>query len=257
MSHLDRSVRPNVLSAPGEVAARERAEAIFRRLDELGSLRGQALVIPSRDLDDREVALTRLERVADLHGRGPLLDQALTAVRETLLVREASPGIEGPYGIDIRGTHRIEDEVAMLAAIEDAVAVAITEDLLEPADAITLSTPGRRMLGVPDIDLGVTDAMIAGGAATRDEVVETDGRLTWDDSARDRAAIEGDDEATDAVDEEAELEAAAERRSRRAAVFVIIAALAIPAALSTGAASSLPLLVVIVAAAGLLAWLFG
>jgi hypothetical protein len=129
-------------------------------------------------------------------------------------------------------------------AIEDAVAVAVVEDLLDPATAVALSSPGRRLLGLAPLDAPPSDG--------REEPVESDVAepATGPDETGDEAAADG-------ADPEAELEEAEARdalRERRAALFVGGGAIALIAAYTVGV--GLPGLVLVVLAVALLAWLF-
>lgn len=169
-------IEPNRLSAPGEAAARARVEALYAAADRLGPPDLWLSPVPRRDLEEREVLLAALERVADAHGRGALLDEARTWLRDALEARAVSrwTAETGATGQVIAG--RPEDAAAIVLAIEDAVSVAVTEDLLDPGGAATLANPGRQLLGIASLPDG------PGGPGERE------GARSWEPSADDWAA---------------------------------------------------------------------
>jgi hypothetical protein len=229
---LSREPVQNVLTAPGERAARERVEELFARIDELGPNDLKVGAVPSIDLEARETLLTDLEHVADAHGRGLLLDESRGRVRDALLSRGTSwqtttLSRSGPAG-------RVEDKVAIVRGLEDAVSVAVVEDILDPETACVLSEPGRVLLGLDPLD-----------PATRD--VEVDPGPGEEPASPEAAA-------DDAESELAEAEARDALRLRRGALFVGCGAIALIAAYTVGV--GLPGLVLVVLAVGLLAWLF-
>lgn len=151
-------ITPNRLSAPGERAARERVEALYARVDELGPADIAGLVIRPRDPDERENLLDGLERAAHARGLGPLLVESRRTVREALLARFAAELPPGTFGVSVPFGSRPEDRVALVAAVEDAVAVAVAQDAIDPDDAATLADPGRRILGLPTLAAPGVDA---------------------------------------------------------------------------------------------------
>jgi hypothetical protein len=228
---------------------------IFAAADSLSAEDLHRTVVPRRDLEEREILLAELERLADGHGRGPLLDESRTWLRDGLLKRAAWVWTSGSRMMPVGTGARPEDEVQLVLAIEDAVSVAVAEDLLEPAAAATLANPGRWLLGLEPLPGE------AAGHATGD------GRPGWA-ASRDEPGVWDKPPAAEAADDPDELsdgdemgdadEMGVDARSRRAAVFAIVAAVAIPGAVAGGfGADQLPLIVVIVAAIALLAWLFG
>jgi hypothetical protein len=144
----------------------------------------------------------------------------------------------------ILSSGRVEDRVAVIAAIEDAVAVAVVADAMKPDDAWALAGPGMQLLGVPPTDLP--------SAAQLEPTALADGEDASRTKRADGTADDGD--AGLAAELEAEEEARASLRQRRAAVFVIVAAIAVPAALTLDI--GLIGLVLVVLALALLAWLF-
>jgi hypothetical protein len=246
-------IEPNRLSAPGELGARQRVEEVFARLDELGPVVGQ-VPVPRLDLEEREVLLNDLEQLADRTGRGALLDEARDAVRDALLEREAVRWPAGTYGLDVRGTSTVEDRIEVISAVEDAVSVAVMEDLLDPETATALGEPGRRMLGLPALGPAVPAWPAPAAPATDGTQEPVADALTDPEDVADAAAA-----GTPWADADADLEADQSvdgMRGRRAAVFVILAAIAIPAVLAGGfVGGELVLGVVVVAAIGMLVWM--
>ncbi len=250
------TARPNELTLPGERAARERADAIFAAADSLSAEDLHRTVVPRRDLEERQILLADLERLADGHGRGSLLDESRRWLRDGLLVRAAGIWTSGSRAMPVGTGARAEDEVQLVLAIEDAVSVAVVEDLLEPAAAATLANPGRWLLGLEPLP-GAAAGRAAGDdwtekAAPSDEPGDPDTPPDAETAADAESFLMPTDAA--AADEMSGVDA----RARRAAVFAIVAAVAIPGAVAGGfGADQLPLIVVIVAAVAILAWLFG
>jgi hypothetical protein len=138
---------PNRLSAPGERAAYARVEALFERIDLLSPARLASIVVAERDPVVREELLAAVERLADGGGRGGLLDEARETVRSRLLERATQVWPTGLVVGDMQlSSGRVEDRVGVVAAIEDAVAVAVVEDVMDPDEAEALAGPGRRIL---------------------------------------------------------------------------------------------------------------
>ncbi len=269
-------LQPGRLSVPGEGAVRARVEAVFDAADRLSPPELWLPDVPRRDEGERRDLVADLEELASRYGRRPLLDEARGRVRDELMERAVSRSVSssGAMGQQVGG--RAEDLTRLLAAIEDAVAVAVVEDVLDPAAAATLANPGRILLGLMPLpgrpqepaarpgpvvaDDDVASDELADGELTQgDEVADdalADGDLTEGDQPADGELTEGDEVADDELADD-EL-ARGDRQARRAAVFVIVAAVAVTAAMSFGGlAGSLPLLLVVVAASLLLAWLFG
>jgi hypothetical protein len=241
---------PNQLTAPGERAARARVEALFERIDEIGPAI-RFLPVPRLDLVAREALLADVEGLADRNGRGALLDEARERLRDGLLRLAGTRLQPGWIGQPIASTGTIEDQIARQMAIEDAVTVAVVEDLLDDDTIGALSSPGKRMLGMPlpgfDGDRMADGADDTAGREPSGDVT-TAGEAALDDAAPDdddRAAAEAQ---VEAIEQEAAL------RQRRAVVFVAAMAIVLPLGVAGGV--SLPILVVIAIAALFLAWVF-
>ena len=140
-------IRPNTLAAPGERAARARVEAVFEAIDRLSTADLNSAPVPRVDLDGRAARLDRVHDLAAGLGRGALLDDALGAVRDAVLDRigDMRPY---PYAVNPTGAARVEDQAAIVAALQDLVAVAVVEDRLDPAEAAQLAAPGRQLVGL-------------------------------------------------------------------------------------------------------------
>jgi hypothetical protein len=133
---------------PAELDARERVGTVYAALDRLAPEDLTNAPVPPRDLEERTVLLAELERIADRRGRGPLLDEARATLHDGLADRAASRFRDESGAAGRVTTGRAEDIAGMALALEDAVSVAATEDLLHPRDAAALADPGRRMLGL-------------------------------------------------------------------------------------------------------------
>jgi hypothetical protein len=138
-------LRANELSNPGERNAQARVEALFERLDELPRLAGLVVPTPALPTEERDELVAEVESLARRLGLRELLDDARDHARDRLLARYAS---EGRAWMLHEATGRSSDEVMLVVAVGDAVAVAVVEDHLDPARAETLAGPGRRILGI-------------------------------------------------------------------------------------------------------------
>ena len=217
---------PNRLSVPGERAARQRMEEVFVRLDALGPLDLANLGVPLRDPEQRDALLADLRRAVEKRGLGNLLDQARSAVHDALLARTSSEFPAGTYSVTIRGSARVEDQVALMNAIEDVVAVAVAEDVIEPGVARSLAEPGRAILGLPPLRLaGAADDPAPGAEADP----------PWAPTARDWAEA---DRAAVPVDRGALLPGV---RGMWLAFLVIAAVTGVTAGLAWGIAAGEPL----------------
>jgi hypothetical protein len=180
-------IEPNRLSTPGERAARRRVEAIFERIDALTAADLDLIAARPPDPDLRDDLLAGLEDAADRHGRGELLEEARSAVRDELFRRISATfpsdritggTLPGPSTDDIAG---------LVLVLQDLVAVAVTEDFLAPDPAATLAEPGRELLGLaePAMDDGGPSAPEAGHDArwapsAADWAAADEGRTTVD-----------------------------------------------------------------------------
>ncbi len=228
-------IEPNRYTAPGEIAARTRVEALFARIDELGPDL-QLLPVPGFDLEAREIALEELEALADRRGRGALLDEARRRVRDGLSARMATRQPGYPLGQELLTSGTVEDQVARMMAIEDMVSVAVVEDLLDREAIAFLSAPGRRLLGLAPLDPPEVPDEMADVPAPE--------AMTADDQA----------DADEADADEDEIEAASAKRQQRVALFLMIGLVVLLIAWSNGI--ELPMIALILLAVALIAWLF-
>jgi len=141
------NTQPNRLAKPGEHAARARLEALLEQVDRLSPADLNSAPVPHPDPEQRDALIESLELAADRAGRGDLLDEARDAVREALLRRFVDQWPTRPYGSAYHTVSRTDDQASVISAIEDAVAVAVMEDLLDPVDAAILGEPGLLVLG--------------------------------------------------------------------------------------------------------------
>jgi hypothetical protein len=178
-------IQPNRLTDPAERAARERVEVVFAALDRLSRDELWGLVISPRPEVDRDQLLASLESAAATRRRTELLDEARSGVRDALQARMASGYPAGVYGVTATSASRVEDRVEVALAIEDAVSVAVTEDLIRPENAAALADPGRTLLGLPP--LSVDDAMAVPPATPAWEPSADD----WREAARESIDPDG------------------------------------------------------------------
>jgi hypothetical protein len=131
---------------PAEREARARVEEVYAAVDRLTPEDLAHTPLPPRDLEERAALLAELERVVARWGRGALLDEARDTLRQALAARAMSRyrAESGAVGVVTGG--RPEDVAQLVLALEDAVAVAVAEDLLDPRDAAALADPGRRIV---------------------------------------------------------------------------------------------------------------
>jgi hypothetical protein len=145
-------IEPNRLSIPGEVAARERVEAVCSHIDELSGLDLANLVVAPRDPEEREVLLADLEQAADARGLGELLDEARNTVRDArsrACPRTFRPGPTRSASRRPRGRRPREPAGGDRGRRGGRVA----QDVVEPEVAVELAEPGRSILGLPPLDL--------------------------------------------------------------------------------------------------------
>ena len=138
-------IQPNRLSVPGEAAARQRVEVVFEAIDGIPTDRLHGVALSPRE--DRDRLVETLEGAVAAAGRGALLDEARDSVRNALSQRLAAVFPAGNAGLTLHATGRAADQVELVAAIDDAVAVAVAEDLLDPADARRAVGAGSRAAG--------------------------------------------------------------------------------------------------------------
>lgn len=239
-------IEPNRLSVPGEAAARGRVEALFQAIDRLNGADLAGVVVSARDGEPRTSLLAELEARAAERGRTRLLDEARGAVRDTVLTRISSEWPAGTYTARPRATARAEDQVALVAALEDAAAVAVMEDALDPGTAAWLGEPGWTVLGL--------ESPLGAASARTDEIDPsrpgTTGRhLAWEPSPDDwqEAAI-----GETAVDRHV---SPAGTRGLRVAFFGLAGVGGVLGAITWGVATDqLPLAALIAAAVAAVCW---
>jgi hypothetical protein len=223
----------------GERAARERVEAVYAAVDRLAPSDLSFSMVQRRDLEERTILLADLEREVDRFGRGALLDEARSWLRDAITERMSSRAFRAETGVSgIASVGRPEDIAQGALALEDVVSVAVAEDLLDPEDAAALAEPGRRLLRLLPLEGTSPDPIpVAGG---------------WEPSAADWAAAAGD--GVEAVDHE---EPMAGSRDLQAWVFAVLGGIGVLAAITLGATTGEWLLAVLAAVtvAGL-AWTF-
>jgi hypothetical protein len=141
-------IEPNRLTDPAERAARERVEVVFTAVDAFSPGQLADLVISARDQDERDRLLRIVQGAVAAHGRDELLTTARNAVRDALNARINEANLAGPHGFVTISASRVEDRVAVVAAIEDVVAVAGTKDRGRADGPSTLPGPGWSLLGL-------------------------------------------------------------------------------------------------------------
>ena len=132
-------------------AARERASEALRggRPPVAPGSASGGVVIGARDMDERTVARRPSRRRWRPAGETSCSTEgAGRTIRDVLHGRVAAAHPVGTYGITITSGSRVDDRVAISLAIDDAVSVAVAEDLLEPDMAARLADPGRALLGL-------------------------------------------------------------------------------------------------------------
>lgn len=161
-------IEPNRLTDPADRAARERVEEVFAAIDRLSPDQLWGVVIGARDMDERKRSLAILESAVAARRRDDLLDDARAQVRDALHGRVGAAHPVGTYGITTSSASRVEDRVGVSLAIDDAVSVAVAEDLLELDMAARLADPGRALLGLdplPGLEPSPDGAETTGRAA--------------------------------------------------------------------------------------------
>ncbi|HYO44254.1 MAG TPA: hypothetical protein VES19_13745, partial [Candidatus Limnocylindrales bacterium] len=199
----------------GERAARERVEAVYLAVDRLTPDDLRLTPMQTRDAETRALLVARVESVAADAGRGILLGEARSWLREAIGARTLAryQPEAGVWGVPSGGV--VQDRVEVLLALEDAVSVAVTQDLLDPDEAALLADPGRRLLGLEPLPVPGVAAEPPPNA--------------WEPSATDWAAAAGEGPA--AVDPD---EPMAGSRTVQRAVFGTLGAFAVAFALLYG-----------------------
>ena len=124
------------MSDPRLDAARERVAAIF---DQSSRMELQVVVVAPPDAE-RRGARERARDAAIVAGRGPLLDEAVQAARDTMIRLFARSGFSGTWAATDMAVSvlRASDRVAAEAALEDAVIAAVVADLVDEETLDTL-----------------------------------------------------------------------------------------------------------------------
>ena len=135
---------------PGMEAARTRVAAL---LDTLPLIDLQVVVVSMPD-ETRQVARAKAIEAAAAAGRGALLDEATSAVREAVLGIFSRSGFSGTWALTDMAVSvtRAEDRVAAAAALEEAAMAAVVEDIVdeETTDILRSTTAGLfDMTGMP------------------------------------------------------------------------------------------------------------
>ena len=233
-------IEPNRLSTPGEAAARQRGEVVFEAIDRLAPSVLAEAAIGRTDPDERDRLLDVLDAVVIGSGREQLLDEAREPLSGALQAKVAKSLLGAAYGAILVSSGNVDDRVAVFQAIEDAVCVAVAEDLLALDDARALSDPGRALLGLPPV----------GDKDTEPSTDLVRGPYPWEPTDTDWAEAQG----AAGIDPDAPLPG---ERGMRRILFGAIAVFGIPIAIGAGLAEGQPLLGVLVALAiGALCWTF-
>ncbi len=232
-------IEPNRLSTPGEAAARQRVEVVFEAIDRLAPSVLAEAAIGRTDPDERDRLLDVLDAAVIRSGREELLDEAREPLNGALQAKVAKSLLGAAYGALLVSSGNVDDRVAAFQAIDDAVCVAVAEDLLALDDARALSDPGRALLGLPPVGDVDTESS---------ELVR--GPYPWEPTDTDWAEAQG----VAGIDPDAPLPGG---RGLRLILFGAIAVFGIPIAIGAGLAEGQPLLGVLVALAiGALCWTF-
>jgi hypothetical protein len=131
-------------------AARSRVGAL---LDELSRIQLQVVVVGLPDAT-RRAARERARDAAIVAGRGALLDEATSTVREAVLRTFSRAGFSGTWAVTDMAVSvvRARDRVAAAAAFEEAAMAAIVEDLVDTETLDILRSTHdqlRAMAGMP------------------------------------------------------------------------------------------------------------
>ncbi len=222
----------------GERAARERVEVVYAAVDRLTPDDLRLTPMPVRDPEARDRLVAHLEEAAVRAGRADLLGEARGWLRDAIgartLARQAPES--GVWGVSAGG--QVADRVEVFLALEDAVSVAATEDLLDSEEAAALADPGRQLLGLEPLPAPGGDPSPV--------------KLAWEPSASDWAAAS--DEGPAAVDSD---EPMAGSRTMQRTFFGVVGGFAVVVALGIGFSNNQPLLGILGAGAtAALAWTF-
>lgn len=151
---------------PGLEAARHRSGAV---LDGLSRIDLGVIVVAPPD-ETRLVARRVATSAAIAAGRGPLLDEAQSATRESVLDSFARSGFSGTWAatqvsMSVAGP---ADRLAAAAAFEEAAMAAVVEDLAVDADSLdVLRSTSRELTGLGALPMPGSLSSIASGVPTR------------------------------------------------------------------------------------------
>ena len=130
----------------GSAAARQR---VVELLESAAHVQLDVVVISPPDAA-RTAARERAQAVAVAAGRGGLLDEATAAARDQIARTYAGGGYSGTWAATDMAVSvaRVADRTAAAAALEEAVAAAVVEDVADPA---TLEILGASWAGLADL----------------------------------------------------------------------------------------------------------
>ena len=128
------------------VAARARVEALLERLERVEL---QVVVVAPPDAI-RLAARNRARDAAIVAGRGELLDEATTAVREAALRAFSRGGFSGTWAATemAASVATSSDRVAAAAAFEEAAMAAVVEDLVDDETLEVLRSTSNELAGM-------------------------------------------------------------------------------------------------------------
>jgi len=126
---------------PGERAARERLDTLFRAFDRLTPDELARIGYRLAPDEERDPLLAAIDAAAERTGRGVLVGDARVAAREAVLTRYSAGSFHPTFaGVNwglSQGT--IETRVAIAETLADAAAAAVVADALDPEIAAALA----------------------------------------------------------------------------------------------------------------------
>ena len=150
MKRVRGSARARRDGGSGEVATRERLEALFEQVDRLTPDELGRIGVERMDPEERAGLLHEVASAARRSGRSALLQEARTLARETMLERFSSGGFNPTWvglnwGVS-QGT--VEGRVGIIESVEDAAAAAVVADVADPDVVEALSLDAGRVVGL-------------------------------------------------------------------------------------------------------------
>ena len=150
----------------GELAARERLDALFRAFDRLTPDELARIGCRLAPDEEREPLLDAIDEAAERTGRGVLVGEARDAAREAVLTRYS----EGSYRPTFVGLNwgvsqgTIESRVAIAETLADAAAAAAVADALDPeiVEALALDAASITDLAAGDASDGSLARVLRG-----------------------------------------------------------------------------------------------